>query len=423
MATEAAYVVVGEPRLLGQRALLQPVEQRHAEPADRPDLREVHVGVDEAGQHQPLAQVDDLVAGCRGTASANGSRATITPSSTTRARSVLGPQPPSGERAVRGVEEGAAEDRHRRRGRSRARRRRGARRPRRRRSRPAPCSAVSPGSADRRVGSGRPGLGGVPGRQQLRSGTAPTWPTTRSARSAPRWSARIAASQIARSSAWSWVSTSTWVPGGSSASTSSGSTGTGCTCTAATASSSGASALRRAGLGPRVDQVQVEVVPGQDPGQLEPDVADPEDRHGRYDGAAARAARSPLPRSTARRAGHGALSERCAVERLRGDRHPTTSRSRARRTASSSRLPPPIDAHVDDGGDDHLGAGLARRVPAHVGHGDQHAGLAGRPQRGDRLATTSSCASPPASRGARLRAAVERPVDRLRGGRRGELDD
>ena len=34
-----------------------------------------------------------------------------------------------------------------------------------------------------------------------------------------------------------------------------------------------------------------------------PDVADAEDRHGRHDGAAARAARSPLPRSTARRAG------------------------------------------------------------------------------------------------------------------------
>ena len=33
----------------------------------------------------------------------------------------------------------------------------------------------------------------------------------------------------------------------------------------------------------RVDEVQLEVVPGQDPGQLEPDVAEAEDRHRRRD--------------------------------------------------------------------------------------------------------------------------------------------
>ncbi len=44
----AGVVDVGEPRLLGQRALVEPVEQRHAEAADRPHLREVHVRVDEA---------------------------------------------------------------------------------------------------------------------------------------------------------------------------------------------------------------------------------------------------------------------------------------------------------------------------------------------------------------------------------------
>ena len=37
-------------------------------------------------------------------------------------------------------------------------------------------------------------------------------------------------------------------------------------------------------LGPGVDEVQVEVVAGQDAGQLEADVADAEDRDGRDDG-------------------------------------------------------------------------------------------------------------------------------------------
>ena len=57
---------VGQPRLLGQRAALEPVEQGHPEPADGADLREVHVGVDEAREHQALAKVDDLVVGVVG---------------------------------------------------------------------------------------------------------------------------------------------------------------------------------------------------------------------------------------------------------------------------------------------------------------------------------------------------------------------
>jgi hypothetical protein len=40
---------VGHPGFLGQRVAVEPFEQRHPHAADRADLREVHVGVDEAG--------------------------------------------------------------------------------------------------------------------------------------------------------------------------------------------------------------------------------------------------------------------------------------------------------------------------------------------------------------------------------------
>ena len=134
--------VVGEPGLLGQRALLQPVEQRHAEPADGPDLGEVHVGVDEPGQDQPAPQVHDLV----GAVVLVGERLAGDDHAVLDDQGQVGalPQPPSGERAVRGVDEGAAEESHfwpvTAAGRPRARRPPAARRPRRRRSPPAPCS-------------------------------------------------------------------------------------------------------------------------------------------------------------------------------------------------------------------------------------------------------------------------------------------
>ena len=137
--------------------------------------------------------------------------------------------------------------------------------------------------------SGRP-IGVV-----IRSITSSAWPTSASLRRnrahlpaepispiEPSCGVRSAASHSAASSAWSCVMISTWVPGGSSASTSSGSTGTWWTCTRATAS---ASTARRSGavcVGARVDQVQLQVVPGQDAGQLEADVPQPEDRDGRH---------------------------------------------------------------------------------------------------------------------------------------------
>ena len=65
---------------------------------------------------------------------------------------------------------------------------------------------------------------------------------------------------------------STWVPGGNSPSTISGSSGTWCTCTWASASASTDKSLLRQLLGPGVDQVQFDVMAGQDPRQLQADV-------------------------------------------------------------------------------------------------------------------------------------------------------
>ena len=55
-----------------------------------------------------------------------------------------------------------------------------------------------------------------------RCGSGPTWRPSRSARPTPRWVQRRAASQRAKSSAWSWVITRTWVPAGTAPSASSG---------------------------------------------------------------------------------------------------------------------------------------------------------------------------------------------------------
>ena len=155
----------------------------------------------------------------------------------------------------------------------------------------------------------------------------------------------MAASQMATSSAWSWVITSRWVPGGSSASTSSGSTGTWWTCTAATRVGQRRERVVGEVLRPRVDEVEVEVVAGQDPRQLEADVADPEDRHAGHHGQ-----RLEQHRHLAAAALHamlvsGALSDRW-LSKLSGRRPPLSSSARARRTASASRLPPPTEPQV-----------------------------------------------------------------------------
>ena len=51
---------VGHPRLLGQRALRQPVEELQPHRADHGDLREVHVGVHEPWQQDAVAPVEHL---------------------------------------------------------------------------------------------------------------------------------------------------------------------------------------------------------------------------------------------------------------------------------------------------------------------------------------------------------------------------
>ena len=104
---------VGQAGLLGERATFEPVEQRHAEAADRAHLRVVHVGVDEPREHESLAQVDDLVVRVLAEElvgrSAGGDHAVADEQGGVGLRA----QVVATERALRGVDEGAAEERHR----------------------------------------------------------------------------------------------------------------------------------------------------------------------------------------------------------------------------------------------------------------------------------------------------------------------
>ena len=236
----------------------------------------------------------------------------------------------------------------------------------------------------------------------------------------PRWSSRIAASQMARSSAWSWVITSTWVPGGSSASTSSGSTGTGCTCTAATASASGARASSsrwsaRESTRCRSRSWRARMRASSRPTWPTPKTAtdghhgERLEQHGDLAAAALHAVLST-----------GALSERWDSKRLGrgravGQQRPRAAYGLGLEVAAADRAP------GLPGGDDHLGAGLTRGVPADVGERDEYAGPRGRAAARPRPATRSS--STAASRStADSTDPVERPVDLLGRRGRGQLD-
>ena len=94
----------------------------------------------------------------------------------------------------------------------------------------------------------------------------------------PRCSQRSAASHRAASSAWSWVITSTWVPRGHLAEHQLGHRRV-VDVHPGDRVVEDAEPVVAELVGARVDEVQLDVVPGQDAGQLEADVADPEDRH------------------------------------------------------------------------------------------------------------------------------------------------
>ena len=102
-----------EASLLGQGALVEPLEQRHAQGPDDPDLGVVDVRVDHAGQDQSLAEVDHLVswmvAHRLGEGTARGDAAVVDDE-----RGVgLGAEPDGPQRGVaRRVEDRPAEDGH-----------------------------------------------------------------------------------------------------------------------------------------------------------------------------------------------------------------------------------------------------------------------------------------------------------------------
>ncbi len=192
---------------------------------------------------------------------------------------------------------------------------------------------------------------------------APTSPTSRSGPTVPRWAQRSAASHRAKSSAWSWVMTSTCVPAGTVPSTSSG-TGAWWTWTPARPSARRRGARRPAPAGARVDQVQLEVVAGEDAGQLEPDVA--RRRRSRPPGRPRSGSSSTVtsPPQHCRPCSVRALSLSASVSGSGSPGGPRAARARAG-TRGLLEVAAADGAPRSAGGDDHLGAGLARRVAAH----------------------------------------------------------
>ena len=126
-------------------------------------------------------------------------------------------------------------------------------------------------------------------------------------------------------------------------------------------------------LGARVDEVQLEVVPGEHPRELESDVADAEDRHRGHDQQ-----RLEQQADLTATALHAVLERRLVRQRdledLRsggslGDHRPGALDGDGLEVAAADRVPGRV------GGDDHLGAGLARRMTAHRRDGDEYADL------------------------------------------------
>ena len=125
-------------------------------------------------------------------------------------------------------------------------------------------------------GSGRsPPAGARP--RPAGGGSRSTWRWTRSARCCPARAAASAVSHNAKSSAWSCVMISTCAPRGSISSTCSPSSAW-CTVTSAAPSVTPGQPELVDLVRPGIDQVQLHLQPGQDPGQFVADVPDAEDR-------------------------------------------------------------------------------------------------------------------------------------------------
>ena len=267
----------------------------------------------------------------------------------------------------------------------------------------------------------------------------------------PRCSQRSAASHSAASSAWSWVMTSTWVPGGQLAEDQLGQHGTWCTCTRATASSRTAQPRRpRAAPARESTRCSSRSWRARIRASSSPTWPDPEDRDRGYDG------------QRLEQQGHLAAAALHAVldGRLVGERH--REQLGARRPASREQRAGPLDRgrlevaaadapQVVVGGDDHLRAasrGACPRTAATVtstpgstlarsrstAASQFMAGSLRREQRCCQPRSDSGCIG----RGVRVglvghgagealdaravvvaaRASLDRPVDRLRGRRR-----
>ena len=105
--------VVGQLRLLGQGAVVEPVEQGSAQVADGPHLREVDMGVDEAGDEHTGSQVDDLGVGMGGPGGGQIGAGGDEPVVDDEGDVGFAAQSSPGEGTVRGVEDTRTIDDHR----------------------------------------------------------------------------------------------------------------------------------------------------------------------------------------------------------------------------------------------------------------------------------------------------------------------
>ena len=177
-------------------------------------------------------------------------------------------------------------------------------------------------------------------------------------------------------------------------------------------------------LGPRVDQVQLDIVPGEDAGELQPDVPGTEDRH-RGDGPqrleqdghlAAAALRAVLGRGALRQLAGHQLGHRGRVRQLRA------------RSLDRDRLDVPAADRAPRAGraHHHLRARPARRVAANRGEGYEYGGLAGRSEADDRVQPEPISHAPPrvaSAPGGLMRRRSPRPARDPEGARPGKSLD
>ena len=365
-----------QPCLLGEGAASSQSSSGMPQPADRADLREVHVGVDEPGQHEAAAQVDHSSSGCARAQRGVPAALDDVPSRTSRPASASARSVAAGERVLGRVEERAPVERHR----VGSRRSVAADRSRsKRRSRSAATlTAIVAGSLP--VMSGRP-IGVVirPIRRRVAASASlrRSAPTCRRADQPDRAELRgaqrgvtergvlgvvvrhdqhvRAGRQLGQHELGQHRHVVDVDPGHARRRAPRGARASSCSARESTRCSSRSCRARMRA-------------------SSSPTWPDPEDRDSGHHRQRLEQHGRPRRRSTARRAGTAPCPTGDTVSSSGSAGAVGRSARGPGAIATASRLPPPTVPQVRSA-HDHLGAGLAWRVPAHGGERDQHAGL------------------------------------------------